>query len=332
MNSYRKQTGIALITVLMILAIMVTIATAMTGRMTASLLRTEGLNYSQKMYWYSQAMVDFSQLIINTDFADSEVVSLDQTWATPDLIFPVDDGAISGHMIDKRSCFNLNALASDTNEDLAVSQLETLLIALDVEEYSAEMISESVRDWIDSDDAANDSQGAEDRYYESLTVPHLTANKLMVDLSELRAVQGVTAEIYQHVKDHLCTLPTTDQLLNVNTIKAEQPEVLFALLPSSTAITVDDLKGLLEERPTSGWISVAEFLESDIFSSESISATIQGQLSVTSDFFEMNGIAEFEERVIALKLLLKVESKIATTVRFQYAGIDEVDSSETASE
>ncbi|WP_413691590.1 hypothetical protein [Psychromonas sp. KJ10-2] len=38
-----KQQGIALITVLMILAIMVTVASTMTGRMTSSLLRTEEL-------------------------------------------------------------------------------------------------------------------------------------------------------------------------------------------------------------------------------------------------------------------------------------------------
>ncbi|MEL0629131.1 type II secretion system minor pseudopilin GspK [Psychromonas aquatilis] len=332
MNNSRKQAGIALITVLMILAIMVTVATTMTGRMTSSLLRTEGLNYSQKMYWYTQAMVDFSQLIINNDFADSDVVSLDQIWATPDLIFPVDEGSILGHMIDKRSCFNLNALASESNEELGVSQLKALLTAMDVEEYSADVISESVRDWVDSDDAANDSQGAEDRYYESLNVPHLTANKLMVDISELRSIQGMTAEIYLHIKDRLCALPATDQLINVNTVKADQAEVLFALFTSDTSITLDQLESLLEERPTSGWISVAEFLESDIFSNETIPDTVQAQLSVTSDFFQMNGIAEFEERAMALKLLLKVESKVATTIRFQYAAIEEVDNSETISE
>ncbi len=43
MTRYHKQRGIALITILMILAIMVTIASTMTGRMTSSLLRTEGL-------------------------------------------------------------------------------------------------------------------------------------------------------------------------------------------------------------------------------------------------------------------------------------------------
>jgi len=48
MPSPHKQQGIALITVLMILAIMVTVASTMTGRMTSSLLRTEGVNYSEK--------------------------------------------------------------------------------------------------------------------------------------------------------------------------------------------------------------------------------------------------------------------------------------------
>ena len=58
MASHKKQTCIALITVLMILAIMVTIASTMTARMTSSLLRTEGLNYSEKIYWYGQATIE----------------------------------------------------------------------------------------------------------------------------------------------------------------------------------------------------------------------------------------------------------------------------------
>jgi general secretion pathway protein K len=327
MASYRKQSGIALITVLMILAIMVTIAATMTGRMTASLLRTEGLNYSEKIYWYSQATVEFSRMILESDFEDSEVVSLDQTWATPDLAFPVDEGTITGNIVDYRSCFNINALSveeEDDTEPLALTQFKLLLTALEVDDSSIDIIAESTRDWVDSNDIADESEGAEDRYYEAQNVPHLTANNLMSDISELRSVQGVTGDIYESIKKHLCALPTSEQLINVNTVRQDKAEVLYALFPEELDLSVEDFQDLLDDRATSGWSSVDEFLESDLLSDKVIPEDVQSQLSVTSDYFELYGSAEFDDRTIVLKSLFKIEDEEATTVRFQFAGIEEM--------
>ena len=331
MRSPKKQAGIALITVLMILAIMVTIAATMTGRMTASLLRTEGINYSEKIYWYGQATIELSRMILESDFDDSEVISLDQTWATPDLVFPVDEGTITGNIVDYRSCFNINALfieeeggEEDSTELLALSQFKLLLSALEVEDDSLDIIAESARDWIDSNDTVDESEGAEDRYYEAQNVPHLTANNLMVDISELRSVQGVNRDIYEKIKPYLCALPTSEQLINVNTVKQDKAEVLYALFPEELDLSIEEFEDLLDDRPTSGWSSVEAFLASDLLINKIIPEEVQSQLSVTSDYFELYGSAEFDDRTIALKSLFKVEDKEATTVRFQFAGIEDM--------
>lgn len=325
MMRHQKQRGIALITVLMVLAIMVTISTSMTGRMTASLLRTEGLSFSQKVYWYGQASVEFTRMILNNDFADSEVVSLDQVWATPDMIFPVDDGSIAGSLKDYRSCFNINAIGladKGNTRALPVRQFQALLEALDLEEYSAEIISESTRDWIDTNDTVDGSQGAEDRTYEGRPVSHLAANNLMVELSELRAVQGVTRHIFDRIKPYLCALPVADQLINVNTVDATQSAILYALFKPEINFSKADFDQLLEDRPTSGWASTDEFLASSLFANDTVPDEIKSQLSVTSEFFQLYGVAEFDDRLMALKLLFKIEDKKATTIRFQYAGIE----------
>ena len=325
MSKLHKKRGMALITILMILAIMVSIATTMTGRITSSLLRTEGMNFSQKAYWYGQASVEFSRMILNNDMEDSDVISLDQIWATPDLVFPVDEGTISGNLKDYRSCFNINAIAVADKDDiraLPVQQFQALLEALDIEEYSAEVIAESTRDWLDSNDTEDSAQGAEDRIYEALSVPHLTANDLMVDISELRSVQGVSSQIYEHIKPYLCALPVVDQLVNVNTVSIEQPEILYALFAPENNIAQDEITELLEDRPTSGWNSVEDFLSSSSLPNETISTELQAQLSVTSEFFQLYGVAEFQQQQMALRILFEIENKKATTIRFQYAGIE----------
>lgn len=322
---FKKQQGIALITVLMILAIMVTIATTMTGRMTSSLLRTEGLNFSQKVYWYGQASIEFSRMILNNDFEDSDVVSLDQIWATEGMTFPVDEGTIAGKITDYRSCFNVNAISEADKDDsraLPIQQFQSLLEAVGVEESAAEVVAESTRDWIDSNDDVGASQGAEDRFYESRVVPHLAANNYMVDISELRAVQGVTRQIYEKVKPYLCALPVTDQVINVNTVDVNQYHILYALFKPETDISQDEFQSLLSDRPVSGWNSSDDFLQESLFSGIDISDEVREQLAVTSEYFHLDGLAEFDDRLMALKLLFKVEDKKATTIRFQYAGVE----------
>lgn len=325
MHNKKQQQGIALITVLMILAIMVTIATTMTGRMTASLLRTEGLNFSQKVYWYGQASIEFSRMILNNDMEDSDVVSLDQIWATEGMTFPVDEGIIAGSLKDYRSCFNVNAIAEadkDNDRALPVQQFQTLLESVGVEESAAEVIAESTRDWIDSDDEVGASQGAEDRFYEARVVPHLAANAYMVDISELRAVQGVTRQIFDLVKPYLCALPVTDQVINVNTVDVKQYHILYALFKPEVEVTEDDFESLLSDRPVSGWSSVDDFLAESVLSGLDIPDDIKDQLAVSSEYFHLDGLAEFDDRLMALKLLFKVEDKKATTIRFQYAGVE----------
>lgn len=324
MRPLKKQQGIALITVLMILAIMVTIAATMTGRLTLSLKRTEGLIFSQSVYWYGQAAGDFGRMILNQDIADSSVVSLDQNWATPDMIFPLENGHIGGEIQDMRSCFNLNALGEkDTENSRAtpITQFQALLEALGVNDYSAETIAESARDWIDTDTVSNASQGAEDSTYEARSVPHLAGNNLMVEVSELRAVQGVNQSIYEHIAPYLCAIPETDQSINVNTVKVEHAALLYALFEDDFDLPLDDFTQLLEDRPTSGWGSVDEFLGSNLFSGITFSPEFKKHLSVTSKYFQLNGLAEFEDRVIAVQILFEMDDNKAKVIRYQSGGL-----------
>lgn len=324
-HSPKKQQGIALITVLMILAIMVTIAATMTGRLTLSLKRTEGLVFSQSVYWYGQATADFGRMILNDDFSDSEVVSLDQNWALEGMVFPLENGSISGEFKDMRSCFNLNAIGDADEENVrarGITQFQTLLEEVGVDEYKAEMIAESTRDWIDTDDKTDASQGAEDSIYESRSVPHLSGDNLMVDVSEFRAVQGVSQNVYEGVEPYLCAVPASDQKINVNTVSIEQAALLYALFKSEfPSLSTDDFASLLEDRPTSGWDNVDDFLGSSLLNGTEVSDELKEQLSVTSEYFQLNANAEFAERITAVQVLFEINENKAKLIRYQSGGI-----------
>jgi general secretion pathway protein K len=262
-------------------------------------------------------------MILDNDFANSDVISLDQIWATPDMVFPVDDGSIAGQIKDFRSCFNVNAIAQQgqgKSSDVSVNQFQILLEAIGVNDYSAETIAQSTRDWIDENKRSDANQGAEDSFYQGRKVAHLAANNLMVDISELRAVQGVDKDIYEQIIPYLCAIPSAEQKINVNTVSVEQPEILYALFKPYHNLTIADFKTLLQDRPASGWNNVNDFLANSLFAQLTVNNSLKKQLSVSSDFFQLNGLVAFAERLLAVKILFQVKAKKANAIRYQSGG------------
>jgi general secretion pathway protein K len=295
----------------------------MTGRLTKSIRLTEGLVFSQSAYWYGQAAAEQAVIVLNNDFKDKNVVSLNQTWATPNLAFPLQNGGISGNFKDMRSCFNVNALrqsAPSNKPSIVGLQFQLLLKEIGITGDNAKIIADSTRDWVNKNNITSGSQGAEDSYYQSLGVPYLTANKLMVDISELRAVRGVGQKTYDAIVPFLCAIPVADQKINVNTVSAKQPEILYALFGQNSQLSIEDFKRLLADRPASGWSSVDNFLSNPLLREFQASDSLKKQLSVSSDFFQLNGLVKFEQRLLAINLLFKINNKKAKIIRYQSGG------------
>src|SRR3546814_15833290 len=79
---------------------------------------------------------------------------------------------------------------------------------------SAQAIAGAAADWIDSD--SNEGRlGAEDNVYRSMQSAYLPANRKMADVSELRAVRGVTPKIYARLRPWICALPVTDPVKQI---------------------------------------------------------------------------------------------------------------------
>ncbi|MCE0557372.1 MULTISPECIES: type II secretion system minor pseudopilin GspK [unclassified Motilimonas] len=322
-NTPSAQQGVALLTVLLILSVMVVVATNMTSRLQLELMRTQGQVMSQRAYWYGHAAEALVKMTLKNALKDDEVVSLDQAWAMSGMSFPLDGGTISGEIKDRQGCFNLNALdvpnKPDGQRPLVANQFQALLEIVGVDGYYAEQITDSTRDWLDADDIAISSQGAEDSFYQGRGVPHLTANAPMVDVSEFRAIQGVSAGVYKKLKPYLCVVPDKSWLLNVNTVPADQPQIFQALF--TPMLSEDQAQGLLDERPQNGWANKEEFLASSSLAGLNISDEVKAQIDVKSQYFELEGIAEFDETKVALQALFQASKKEVKTLRRQYGGV-----------
>lgn len=87
---------------------------------------------------------------------------------------------------------------------------------------------------------------------------YLTANQKIQDVSELRLIAGMDAALYLRLLPFVCALPDDALQLNVNTLRPDQAPLLMALFPAG--VNLQQARQLLQDRPRSGWNSVAAFL------------------------------------------------------------------------
>lgn len=297
--SPRRQGGMALLVVLLILSVMVIIASNMSGRLQLELRRTANITTGKQAWWYAMSAEALVRKVLAQDFKDNpDVVNLSQNWARKNSVFPVDDGILRGEISDLQACFNLNSLSLATKEgvdgdDLAqqpypVQVFRELLKQLAMEEYEAAQLTDAIRDWTDKDTVLVSSLGAEDAYYEGLSPPYLTANQWLLGKDELRAVRGVSARVYAKLAPYVCALPNNSLKLNINTLDPERPELLSALFLGK--VGQDDVKRILKDRPKKGWKEPK--LMTEQLGQVDLGKEQQGAMVVKSDYFEAKMVAE----------------------------------------
>ncbi|WP_299795575.1 type II secretion system minor pseudopilin GspK [uncultured Shewanella sp.] len=307
-----KQRGVALIVVLLIVAMVAIIATNINSRNQLSVRRTLNLTQYDQAYWYAISAEEITKKVLKQDLDDADgTVHLQQYWALADVVFPAEHGEIAGKISDMRSCFNLNALSIESKElengqpklPLPAVQYKGLLVAVGMDEFSAERLTHTLKDYIDEDSTASPF-GAEDADYESRNVPYRAANTLMSHRSELRAVMGYTQDIYMKLLPYICVIPGDDrQLLNVNTLKVEQAALMAGMFDNK--ISVGEAESIINQRPGDGFEKIEEFWENSSLASLQSEADLKTTFVVDSNYFLLEAGAKVDNATFRLDSVLK---------------------------
>ncbi|WP_282915958.1 type II secretion system minor pseudopilin GspK [Escherichia coli] len=250
----------ALVVVLVLLAVMMLVTITLSGRMQQQLGRTRSQQEYQQALWYSASAESLALSALSLSLKNEKRVHLAQPWASGPRFFPLPQGQIAVTLRDAQACFNLNALAQPTtaSRPLAVQQLIALISRLDVPAYRAELIAESLWEFIDEDRSVQTRLGREDSEYLARSVPFYAANQPLADISEMRVVQGMDAGLYQKLKPLVCALPMARQQININTLDVTQSVILEALF--DPWLSPVQARALLQQRPAKGWEDVDQFL------------------------------------------------------------------------
>ena len=222
-----RQRGAAIITALLVVALVAITASALLAQQSQALTRTEAVTSRAQSRAYTDTALQWARGILFDDAKRSSNDHLGEPWAAGIAALPVENAVVSGTLSDEQGRFNLNNLVRNGRVDAPSVQvfrrlLETLALPPD--------IANAVVDWIDPDSETTSPGGAEDAAYLALPTPYRAANQPLVTVDELHYVKGFDARTVARLKPFVTALPAITRI-NLNTAPLE---VLAAVLPELT--------------------------------------------------------------------------------------------------
>ncbi|ENW04890.1 type II secretion system minor pseudopilin GspK [Acinetobacter beijerinckii] len=214
-----SQAGVALLTILVMVALATILAATIAKRQTNTAENTGYLmRQNQSLLYAKSAEAFFSELLNQDSDNGNSVDHLQENWAKPMPPFPVEDGSVSGRLIDESGKFNLNNLVKvDGNQvdESARRWFEKLLqrVGLPAE------LSQAVIDWQDLNDETMGAMGAESNYYQGLDPAYLTPNTKFHSVEELKLVRGFEGKNFDLIRPYVTALPEQTKV-NMNTAPA----------------------------------------------------------------------------------------------------------------
>lgn len=321
MASARTQRGAVLVLAMLVLMLVAGLAVSMAAQFDTS------TRYAANRLYGGQANANLSGAeslglaVLARDSRISDLTDhLGEDWARQVPDFPVDGGWLRASLEDAQGRININGLAEKARSNTAAKgeasrftpeQRRFIRLLQTFEEpalsqQEAIAITEALVDWLDDDSDVMGFGGAEAEYYLHLDQPYRPANTRMVDISELRLVRYIGAELYEQLKAFVVALPD-DATLNINSASAQVLQTInrqSELLPSDRYAAERLAQWRDEGR---AFESLDAFLRSEQVSTmntEKDGVVMQG-LGVRSDYFLLTSASDIGGRYRARSSLIK---------------------------
>lgn len=263
-----KQRGMAIISALLIAAVVAVLAGAMLTRQTVF---TRGLEAEQlriQGQWLLQGGLERSRQMLWDARQKDVLTRLDQPWAG------VQRGVFEGRIEDEQGKFNLRNLVSRQQVDAdQLQSFERLCRLIGVDPAVSRRISQRV---IAS-------------YEPPAKYPMLRS------LDDLSGIEGLDPVVLQRMQAYISVLPG-QTWVNGNTASAE---VLSAVVPQ---LSLSQAHGLVAERDSGQWfINRGDFVNRLRLPQVAVDTV---QVGITSEWFRVQGQARREQRRVTIDALL----------------------------
>jgi len=263
MKRPEQERGVALLTVLLLVAVMATFAAAVLEDIRFGLRRSANAAAVGQARWYAIGAEALASAQIRRLFdAEGGRTTLRGDWNGRQFRFPVEGGLIEAQLTDGVSCFNLNSVVVGTpgayaQNPIGIRQFIALAKASGVADGEAMALAGALVDWIDSD-ARRIEFGAEDEAYAREAEAYRTGGTLLAEVSELRAIRGFNQQVLTKLRPHTCALPVAETSpINVNTLREDDAVLLTALTEGKLSVAA--ARRVIAARPAAGWDDLYDF-------------------------------------------------------------------------
>ena len=294
-NRPRHQRGAALLTAMIIVVLIVTLASSMVWQQWRAVQVEVAERARSQSAWILSGALDWARLILREDARGTAVDHLGEPWAVPLAEARLstflaadknntDDGPeafLSGSITDAQSRYNVTNLVDQAKgivDPLEFAAFERLCQNLGVDSSVASLVASGLRDAL-----APAGSGS------NANAPLLPQS--VAQLSWL----GVDAASLELLAPYIVVLPVATEV-NVNTASAE---VLVAVIKGNDHATAERL---LQVRQRTPFEDMAKFA-AQVPSLAPLAA--RPLLSVKSDFFEVRGRLRLSDRVLEETSLLR---------------------------
>ena len=269
MTSLTKQAGAAIIVALFVTALVAIAAVAMIERLRIDLYRTNLLFNDNRGSLYAEGSIAWAKEQLNKNWREKKPNKIVDETPISSPEDTIDDVTIRTSIFDQEGLFNLNNLTN--GEYMADFARLIRIVAPETTTETAKDLSLAVRDWI-SPGAIKTSF---DEFYFKQNPPYRAPHRLMVSVSELRLVKGMTADLYNALAPYVTALPEITKI-NVNNAPWA---VIMSLNPTMTRESANAIE---KKRKNSPFQTTQLFLQEDVVKNNAVP---EAKISVTSSYF-----------------------------------------------
>ncbi|MFZ5294726.1 type II secretion system minor pseudopilin GspK [Enterobacter bugandensis] len=329
MSTLRKQKGVALLVVLILLVMMSALAAKISQQFCRNLQKTHYQVSQQQLRWAMQAQEKVVKDRLQADASgENKALNLDGDWHQP-LETRGEDYTVVSQVEDAQDCFNVNNLLAaekipqgqnapavpekPRNEQI----VEQILTESGISHATAEEVYQQLVDYLDGD-ATTAKDGAESDAWAGVVPARQPANQMMRTIAEIKQLPAFPAAAYPKVSKLLCALPDSASKVDVNTLKPEQAALLAALFPGK--LTEDDAVRLIDSRPETGWENMETFskaLEQTFPQLKDDLPQVAELLSISSRYFRVNYTGNTDELTLRVVSQLQVNNEAGEIVTWQ---------------
>jgi len=286
-----NERGAALLTVLLLVAVIGVIAAASLERLKLQTHLSGNMAAIDQARHYAYAGEAIARTRISDASSADRTMTVSGDWLDRANAFPIDNGTATVKVSDGGNCFNLNSLVSQSEQGervirpVAVRQFEALMTLIGIQPRAAGQVAQASVDWIDSDTLPQPG-GAEDETYTRAPMPYRAANALMADASEIKAVAGMDPAIYARIRPWICALPAAElSPLNINTLRRDQAPLVAMLLPDGLSLAF--AQRMIDERPATGYSAVENFWSKPALRGISPPVEVMAQTKIKTRWFAL---------------------------------------------